>query len=536
MIMHEFFERPYIDDEDEEEYIRDNVLSYKTLPEKVLHPQYIIIDESSMIYDSLLYELLITYPSIKHLILVGDPYQLQPFGSCGRPFLNLIASDLFPVFHLNANFRAQGTILKNATLIRNTPPTQIVPIVWNSYDYCHRIGNLDCVLDSVKTLLDLGYNYRDKGVKILSPYKKAVQSLNTQCQQLFHAHDDIYVECGSKRFYPGDPIIMTENNYQIGVMNGEEGNITSINPDNNTVLVTFTNKERYFTHDNLKFFPKQDPEQDPKQDPEQDPKQDENSKQKCKSTIINEKIDILSDLSLLDLAYALTVHRSQGSEYGIVILYLPNIDKSGRIINKNLIYTAVTRPKKGFICIENMNVFSDTLGILPPTRYESFPYYLSYFAGITQNKIDHLEEEKSTGEILIEQILIRRKISYISQYSHRNLPALKYDFAFLYQEKKNLLEFDGQQHFEQIDEFSPTPEHFFYRQSIDLLKTNFALTHDLLLIRIDYTQIDSINQHLTNALSLLTPDNPFYFSTPSLYSYILEGTISPELFTQYVKE
>ena len=513
MIMNEFGnEKSYNDDDDEYEYVKENVPSFQTLPEKILNPNYIIIDESSMIYDHLLYELLITYPSIRHLILVGDPYQLQPFGSCGRPFLNLIASAKCPIFHLNSNFRSQGTILKNATLIRETPSNQIAPLVWNDYDYSRLTGGADRVLESVKSLADLGYVYRNKGVKILSPYKKEVQSLNAQCQQFFHAWNQNYVECGSKRFYPGDPVIMTENNYQIGVMNGEEGNITSINPDNNTVLVTFEDKERYFTHDNLKFYPEPDP--------------------KSPLRPINDKITSVSDLSLLDLAYALTVHRSQGSEYGIVILYLPRGDKSGKIINKNLIYTAATRPKTGFICIDMMDAFSEMLGVLPPIRYEIFPHYLSQAPA---NFVDYLDEEKSKGKLLIEQLLIKYQIAYISQYSHMNLPSLKYDFAFISKGQKYLLEFDGQQHFEHIDEFSPTPEHFLYRQSIDLLKTNFALTSGFRLIRIDYTCIDSVETHFRTALSSLSPDNPYYFSTPALYEYILEGSISPELFAQYVK-
>lgn len=122
----------------------------------------------------------------------------------------------------------------------------------------------------------------------------------------------------------------------------------------------------------------------------------------------------------------------------------------------------------------------------------------------------------SKGEEKCSQILSKLKIPFSREYQLVSLPRKRFDFFFHYNERRFLLEFDGQQHFFAHPYFDRR-QSFSARQKNDIIKTQTALKEGKSLIRIDYTQINQIEKHL---LIALTKGNKLYLSTPDLYRYI----------------
>lgn len=130
---------------------------------------------------------------------------------------------------------------------------------------------------------------------------------------------------------------------------------------------------------------------------------------------------------------------------------------------------------------------------------------------------------QSKGEIACKNALRSLELSYETQFQIQisSLMNKKYDFAFIFQNRYYLLEFDGQQHFEYNEFFhNHNEEDFEHRQQTDILKTNAALRLKYCVIRIDYTQIDNIEQHIRNALN---ENYWLYVTNTFLYKYILDN-------------
>lgn len=124
----------------------------------------------------------------------------------------------------------------------------------------------------------------------------------------------------------------------------------------------------------------------------------------------------------------------------------------------------------------------------------------------------------SKGEQACMKYLDKLGIKYEKQYKLKNLDNRLYDLYFEYNNKKYLLEFDGIQHFEKI-EFFDMNQSLKERQKADIIKTNAARNHKYRLIRIDYTQIDKIEEHIDKALQ---SKKKLYLSTPEMYEYLVK--------------
>ena len=156
-----------------------------------------------------------------------------------------------------------------------------------------------------------------KDIQILTPMNKLIlgaHALNNKIQNIFHSNKP-YLSHGSTKFMVGDKVIQKSNDYQKEIFNGDIGFISSINCDENSLTVRFDNKEvEYDTHD-------------------------------------------LDDLSL---AYAITIHKSQGSEFPAVII--PFSSQHFMMLQKKLLYTAMTRGKKLVILIGEPRAIAMALG------------------------------------------------------------------------------------------------------------------------------------------------------------------------------
>ncbi len=135
--------------------------------------------------------------------------------------------------------------------------------------------------------------------------------------------------------------------------------------------------------------------------------------------------------------------------------------------------------------------------------------HINYKSGCPQCKISKGEEECSKSLSLMG-------ITFIREFCLPELPRKRFDFYFEYNKRKYLLEFDGRQHFEEVYYFHNTCS-FKDRQDIDFLKTKVALELGYMVIRIDYTQINRVREHIEQALN---SDNYLYVSNIEMYRYI----------------
>ena len=288
-----------------------------------LDADVIIIDETSMVDIFLMNALLNAVVPGTKLIFVGDTNQLPSVGP-GRVLQDIIDSKRFPVITLNKIFRqaAKSRIVVNAHKINNGKHLSFENDC-NDFLFFERDNVL--VLQKVVVSLALeklphflGIESRD--IQILTPMRKGplgVETLNQLLQKYLNPPSDEKAEheYGSVIFRTGDKVMQIKNNYQLewevrgrygiavesgaGIFNGDMGVITGINEFDETITVMFDDMRT------VEYSFKQ--------------------------------------LDELELAYAVTVHKAQGSEYPAVVM--PVLSGPAMLLTRNLLYTAVTRAK-----------------------------------------------------------------------------------------------------------------------------------------------------------------------------------------------
>lgn len=274
---------------------------------KMLPADLVIVDEVSMLDMEMMYHLLSALKPQCRCILVGDADQLPSVGA-GAVLHDIIASGQVPVVRLDTIFRQKegGRIVTNAHLINSGR----LPVVNEDTEF--RFVEIDNEADGAEKISAL-YNSElletgDKfAVQVLSPMYKnpcGVDNLNQLIQKRFNPPAEGKAELKGKNvvFRVGDKVMQKHNDYEKGVFNGDMGEIFAIQKD--MVYVRY---------------------------PEQDVKYE------------GQEVDEIT------LAYAITVHKSQGSEYHTVIMVLVN--SHAIMLQRNLFYTAVTRAKRKVILV-----------------------------------------------------------------------------------------------------------------------------------------------------------------------------------------
>ena len=274
---------------------------------KLLPADLVIVDEVSMLDMEMMYHLLSALKPQCRCILVGDADQLPSVGA-GAVLHDIIASGQVPVVRLDTIFRQQegGRIVTNAHLINSgrlpvvneDPEFRFVEIE----DEAQGAEKISALYNS--ELLETGDKF---AVQVLSPMYKnpcGVDNLNQLIQGRFNPPAEGKGELKGKNviFRLGDKVMQKHNDYEKGVFNGDIGEIFAIQKD--MVYVRY---------------------------PEQDVKYE------------GQEVDEIT------LAYAITVHKSQGSEYHTVIMVLVN--SHAIMLQRNLFYTAVTRAKRKVILV-----------------------------------------------------------------------------------------------------------------------------------------------------------------------------------------
>lgn len=275
-----------------------------------LDADIIIIDESSMVDLFLMHNLVKAIHPQSTLILVGDINQLPPVGP-GNILKDIIDSRAFPVTILDKVFRQslQSKIVVNAHKINSGNFPDIKNESGDFYfikeDEHEKIPEI--IVDLCKQRLPNKFNLNFlKDIQVLSPMHKGltgVENINSLLQKELNPRG-IFISRGKTTYRVGDKVMQIRNNYELNVFNGDIGTISYIDKDDQVVKVKYDNKIVDYDYGNL----------------------DE-----------------------IVLAYAISVHKSQGSEYSAVIM--PITTQHYILLQRNLLYTAITRGKKLVVLI-----------------------------------------------------------------------------------------------------------------------------------------------------------------------------------------
>lgn len=280
---------------------------FKRNQDNPLEADMIIIDEVSMIDLVLMNALLRAVHPASHLLLVGDADQLPSVGA-GNVLHDLIGSGQVPVVRLDVVFRqaADSTIITNAHRI-NRGESPLFPKDRRDFFFFGKEDPAECaelVVDIVARRIPTTFNFDPQAqIQVLSPMTRGqagTRALNETLQARLNPPRPGKPEykSGSRLFRQGDRVIQLRNNYDKDVYNGDLGLIRQIDLEEGEFVVEIDGRPVRYE---------------------------------------------FSDLDELALAYALTVHKSQGSEYPVVVI--PLLTQHYMMLQRNLLYTGVTRAK-----------------------------------------------------------------------------------------------------------------------------------------------------------------------------------------------
>jgi exodeoxyribonuclease V alpha subunit len=276
-----------------------------------LETDILIVDEISMIDTILMYNLIIAINPSTTLILVGDIDQLPSVGA-GNVLKDLIASDKIPVIQLNAIFRQakDSDIIINAHRINKGEMPALNYLKETDFVFLDESNNTkipEKILRLCRDELPRKFDFNPvDDIQILSPIYKGdvgVTALNKLFQNELNQSATIYSQ-GDKVFKANDKVMQLRNNYDKNVFNGDIGSVVGTDNENKTMYISFEGR------------------------------------------MVDYKFE---DLDEITLAYAVTVHKSQGSEFPCIIL--PLTTSHYMMLQRNLLYTAITRATKLLILI-----------------------------------------------------------------------------------------------------------------------------------------------------------------------------------------
>ncbi len=279
----------------------------------------VIVDEFSMVDNRLFAQLLKAIPANTKLLIIGD-YDQLPSVSSGRVLYDLIQSKRFPLYSLQHIYRqADGSgIAALAAQIREEEPLVFDGDV--SFIDCMPAQLRKGIIDIVKNALDKGYEAKD--VQVLAPkYQGAfgIDLLNKDLQELLNPADAFKKEksIAGKIFREGDKVLQLRNMREDAVYNGDIGEIIEIEDglQGPVIVVAFDDQIVEYENETLYY---------------------------------------------LTHAYCISIHKSQGNEYPIVLL--PIVSDYHFMLNRRLLYTAVTRAKSSLVLIGDRSLFEKALG------------------------------------------------------------------------------------------------------------------------------------------------------------------------------
>jgi exodeoxyribonuclease V alpha subunit len=291
---------------------------YKRNEDNPLEGDVLIVDECSMVDEMLMYSLLRAVPDSMRVILVGDVDQLPSVGA-GNVLRDIIDSGAVPVVRLTKIFRqaAAGRIILNAHRINGGEFPDLsngagTDFFFQKSEEPEKAAEI--IVDLVKNRLPKFYHVPPQAIQVLTPMQRGVvgaANLNQLLQAAvnppvkdFKGNPGPELHRGGYTFRAGDKVMQIKNNYDKEVFNGDIGTIEKIDPEDRTLTVRFD--DRGIEYD-------------------------------------------ATELDEMVLAYATTVHKAQGAEYPIVVM--PVMMSHFMMLQRNLLYTGVTRAKKTLVLV-----------------------------------------------------------------------------------------------------------------------------------------------------------------------------------------
>jgi exodeoxyribonuclease V alpha subunit len=277
-----------------------------------MHPldcDLLVVDETSMVDVPLMRALLKALPEGAALLLVGDVDQLPSVGP-GQVLADIIASAALPVVRLTEVFRqaAESRIIVNAHrvnqgLMPEPPPPGDALSDFYFVDAADPEDGVRKLIHMVRDRIPRRFGLDPvRDIQILCPMNRGglgARSLNIELQKVLNPPRDPRIERFGWTFCEGDKVMQIENDYDKEVYNGDLGVVSKIDPDDNSLLIEFDGREVAYD---------------------------------------------AGELDQVVLAYATTIHKSQGSEYPAVIL--PVTSQHFTMLQRNLVYTGITRGKR----------------------------------------------------------------------------------------------------------------------------------------------------------------------------------------------
>ena len=309
--------------------------------ENPLNCDLIIIDEASMIDTILMHYLLKAIPPEATFILVGDVNQLPSVGA-GNVLKDIISSNSVPVVELDEIFRQakESLIIVNAHKINNG----ILPSFRPSNDklddfyFIEREDPeevLKIILELTKERIPTKFGFDPvDDIQILTPMHRGTVgagNLNIELQKLLNPVEDGVIR-GNKNFRSNDKVMQIKNNYDKEVFNGDIGRVKRIDQENQDVVISFDGRDIPYDY---------------------------------------------TDLDEIVLAYAVSVHKSQGSEYPAVVI--PILTQHYILLQRNLIYTGVTRGRKLVIIVGTKKAL--TIGVKNDKTQKRYTYLRQRLSG-----------------------------------------------------------------------------------------------------------------------------------------------------------
>ncbi len=351
----------------------------------------VLIDECSMVTTELIYRFKKAFPFEFSMILVGDCNQLPPI-SWGFFMKQIIACERVPIYTLTKNQRiVKHTMTEEEEIDQNKKSKgkdpASVEFDRTILENCERLidpdrnlsepmefkqGNgfftLNGELHTIESILNqLSNLFEAQDITCISPYNEYIKSINTMFQNIFLEDVKTVIDSKNRCWKIGDRVMMLKNNYNINIMNGEEGYI--VNLESTGVKVQFEDGVEHL------FLYKS--------------KNGNNYETADDTTEASWNSDELV-VDMIQQSFCVSVHKSQGSEYRIVLIFIPErTTKKGTIstfLNINLLYTAITRVKQAVWIISPE-------GVLEQISQNKLPIRVDNLAGrLLKMKDEELEK------------------------------------------------------------------------------------------------------------------------------------------------
>ena len=281
---------------------------YKRNEDNPLEGDVLIVDECSMIDIILMYNLMKAVPDNMRLVLVGDIDQLPSVGA-GNVLRDIIDSEMIPVIRLTRIFRqAQSSRIVMSAHAINKGQFPDISNGMNTDFFFMKEEDPEVaaqkIVKLVKDRLPKAYNQPLSNIQVLTPMQRSIigaGNLNMMLQESLNTSTQ-GISRGGTTYKLGDRVMQVRNNYEKNVFNGDIGTVEKVNMEDRTITINFDD------------------------------------------TLVEYEA---SELDEVVLAYATTIHKSQGSEYPIVVI--PVMMTHFVMLQRNLIYTGITRAKK--VCV-----------------------------------------------------------------------------------------------------------------------------------------------------------------------------------------